>query len=280
MKLDKNYKVRVTPEQSRKIHSLILLDGGEVSYGLKPQLQDEFLVIENEHGSVVIYYTDQDIFLSAEQQEIQADDLITLLTDLPKSAENPLQGVELTPELEAVEPVLSDNCVNIQDIDTDILDTNTDIKDTPKFKVGDKVYVGLTGKIARVTKIIDDDVVNVANKNNEVRAWVSNICHATQENYERLQATFTDIKFEQPPKPLTGSDLCRAMLEKGWKYVPCYVHDGSDDEAINRKHYVLVKNETPRSGYNFSGTGANDWKYAVPIDPRTGEPLTESILND
>ena len=88
MKLDKNYKVRVTPEQSRKIHSLILLDGGEVSYGLKPQLQDEFLVIENEHGSVVIYYTDQDIFLSAEQQEIQADDLITLLTDLPKSAES------------------------------------------------------------------------------------------------------------------------------------------------------------------------------------------------
>ena len=106
MKLDKNYKVRVTPEQSREIHSLILLEGGEVSYGLKPQLQDEFLVIENEHGSVVIYYTDQDIFLSAEQQEIQADDLITLLTlltDLPKSAENPLQDMELTPGLEAVE---------------------------------------------------------------------------------------------------------------------------------------------------------------------------------
>ena len=69
----------------------------------------------------------------------------------------------------------------------------------PKFKVGDKVYVGLTGKIAQVTKIIDDDVVNVANKNNEVRAWVSNICHANPENYERLQATFTDIEFEAPP---------------------------------------------------------------------------------
>ena len=70
------------------------------------------------------------------------------------------------------------------------------------------------------------------------------------------------------------------MLEKGWKYVPCYVHDGSDDEAINRKHYVSVKNETPRSGYNFSGTGANDWKYAVPIDPRTGEPLTQAMLDE
>lgn len=95
------------------------------------------------------------------------------------SAENPLQDMKLTPEFEAVEP---------------------------KFKVGDKVYVGLTGKIAQVTEIIDDDVVNVANKNNEVRAWVSNICHATTENYERLQATFQHINFEAPPKPLTGSE--------------------------------------------------------------------------
>ena len=101
MKLDKNYKVRVTPEQSREIHSLILLAGGEVSYGLKPQIQDEFLVIENEYGSVVIYYTDQDIFLSAEQQEIQADELIALLADLSKSAENTLENTELAPEFEA-----------------------------------------------------------------------------------------------------------------------------------------------------------------------------------
>ena len=45
--------------------------------------------------------------------------------------ENPPQDMELTPELE------------------------TEASE-PKFQVGDKVYVGLTGKIARVTKIIDD----------------------------------------------------------------------------------------------------------------------------
>ena len=102
------------------------------------------------------------------------------------SAENPLQDMKLTPEFktEASEP---------------------------KFKAGDKVYVGLTGKIAQVTGIIDDDVVNIANKNNEFRAWVSNICHATQENYERLQATFPDIEFEQPT---TQADIDNAAVDK------------------------------------------------------------------
>ena len=169
MKLDKNYKVRVTPEQSREIHSLILLEGGEVSYGLKPQLQDEFLVVENEHDSVVIYYTDQDTFPTTENQEIQADDLIALLTDLLKSAENPPQGVELTPEFEAVEP---------------------------KFKAGDKVYFGTDPDIKTISEVGNDNDVQFAGE----FGWASgySCCHANQENYERLQATFTDIEFECP----------------------------------------------------------------------------------
>ena len=253
MKLDKNYKVRVTPEQSREIHSLILLEGGEVSYGLKPQLQDEFLVVENEHDSVVIYYTDQDIFPTIENQEIQADDLITLLTDLPKSAENPPQGMELTPEFE------------------------TEASE-PKFEVGNKVYKYGDTDVKTVLEVFENGYMRISNY--PYRVNHETLCHATPKNHAVLSKPFPAIEFEQPAKELKGSDLCRAMLEKGWKYVPCYVHDGSDDEAINRKHYVSVKNETPRSGYNFSGTGANDWKYAVPIDPRTGEPLTEAVLDE
>ena len=167
------------------------------------------------------------------------------------------------------EPVLADNSVNIQD--------------THKLKVGDKVYVGLTGKIARVTKIIDDDVVNVANKNNEVRAWISNICHATPENYERLQATFPDIEFEQPPKPLTGSDLARAMLDSGWKYVLCYISDSSDTHALERQTRtiaVITGTHKDHPSFFVYGSGKSFISHAVPFDPRTSEPLTESILND
>ena len=159
-----------------------------------------------------------------------------------ESAENPLENMKLKPELEAVEP---------------------------KFKVGDKVYVGLTGKIAQVTGIIDDDVVNVANKNNEVRAWISNICHANPENYERLQATFPNIKFEAPPKPLSGDELVRAMLTKGIKNVLCLWGSG-DKIIIDRLDYKG----------SLMSTNCHIVGGLTPIDWHTGEPLTESILND
>ena len=51
-----------------------------------------------------------------------------------ESAENPPQGTKPTPTFEAVEPVLANNSVNIQDIGTNILDTNADIKDKPEFE--------------------------------------------------------------------------------------------------------------------------------------------------
>lgn len=159
-------------------------------------------------------------------------------------AENPLQNMKLTPEFETEAP-------------------------EPKFKVGDKVYVGLTGKIAQVTEIIDDDVVNVANKNNEVRAWISNICHATKENYERLQATFPDIEFEQPPKPLSGDELVRAMLTKGIKNVLCLWGNG-DKIIIDRLDYKG----------SLMSTNCNIVGGLTPIDWYTGEPLTESVIDE
>ena len=95
----------------------------------------------------------------------------------------------------------------------EILDIESNPKDKQEFSVGDKVYVGLTGRVAKITEIIDDEVVSVANENNEVRVWTTNICHATQENYEMLSKLYPHIEIELPTKQLTNGNLCRAMLK-------------------------------------------------------------------
>ncbi len=176
------------------------------------------------------------------------------------------------------EPVLVDNCqANIQDIGTDILDTNADIKDTPKFKVGDKVYTGLTGDIKTIDEIVNEypPIYKVVSKQGYTpRLKQEAIALATQENYERLQSTFTEIEFEQPPKPLTGSDLARAMLDKGWKYVPCYVSNYGESEA--QKPCIVRK-------FSSSGQFVSDFEFynhAVPFDPKTGEHLTQAVLDE
>ena len=92
---------------------------------------------------------------------------------------------------------------------------------TKPFKVGDKVYVGLTGRVAKVTEIIDDEVVSVANENNEVRVWTTNICRATQENYEMLSKLYPHIEIELPTKQLTSGNLCRAVLKSNHRNIMC-----------------------------------------------------------
>ena len=203
------------------------------------------------------------------------------------SAENPPQDMKLTPEFEAVEPVLSDNSVNIQD--------------TPKFKVGDKAYFPrLSNKLCVIGKGQEDDYVDEINgskalaemhsdldfvydKKTNSWLWGGKDCapqllHATQESYELLCKLYPHIEFEQPPKELKGSDLCRAMLEKGWKYVLCYVSAESDKQAVETKSEPTpiygVKHSRFLCGYDSSVS------FAVPFDPRTGEPLTEAVLDE
>ena len=81
------------------------------------------------------------------------------------------------------------------------------------FKVGDKVYVGLTGRVAKVTEIIDGEVVSVANESNKIRVWTTNICHATEENYGMLTKLYPHIEIELPTGKLTSVNLCRALLK-------------------------------------------------------------------
>ena len=101
-----------------------------------------------------------------------------------ESAETPLQDIELTPEFE-----------------TKALE--------PKFKVGDRVYFGTDPDIKTISEVGNDNDVQFAGE----FGWASgySCCHATPENYERLQATFTDIDFEQPP---TQEDIDNEAVDK------------------------------------------------------------------
>lgn len=72
---------------------------------------------------------------------------------------------------------------------------------------------------------------------------------------------------------LTGSDLARAMLERGDEYVVCLVSKVADSHAINhREHTTLIEQWVERDGfYNYR---SQDWGHAVPVNPATNEPLT------
>ena len=118
MELDKHYKVRVNPEQSRKIQELLFALGGcwlSGNHFKEPVMVDADCLFLNKLMVLTCARERGNRYFENKHThtEIQADDLIALLTDLSKSAENPPQNMKLTPEFEASEP---------------------------KFKVGDKVY--------------------------------------------------------------------------------------------------------------------------------------------
>ena len=167
------------------------------------------------------------------------------------SAETPLQNIELTPEFEVVEPT---------------------------FKVGDKVYKYGETDVKTVLEVFEDGYMRISNYPHRVNHEV--ICHATPENHALLSKPFPAIEFEQPPKPLTGSDLARAMLDKGWHLVPCVVSDVSDSDALNNDNCCLVDEWWVGSFDSCFNSGDYSYKYAVPFDPRTGEPLTEAVLDE
>lgn len=184
------------------------------------------------------------------------------------SAENPLRNAELTPGFEAVEPITA-----------------------PRFQAGQKAYcpwlnVGrlvllesnhadyLFAETVKGKQYFNNDGTSV----DVISHAQPELFHATQANYELLCKLMPWVNFEAPPKPLTGSDLARAMVGKGWKYMPCFVSNESDDFAQKTKLTDLIFALDGDRSKEFVGDDV--WKYAVPFDPRTGEPLTESVLND
>ena len=93
------------------------------------------------------------------------------------------------------------------------------------------------------------------------------------DEYDYDATNWQNSLIERESKELTGSDLCRAMLARGDKYVLCFVSDFSDDYAVNQSKMINLV--THAKGNSIFAKSAR-WKYAVPINQQTGEPLTAS----
>lgn len=119
------------------------------------------------------------------------------------SVENPLQGMELTPEFEALEP---------------------------KFKMGDKVYKYGEADVKTVLEVFEGGYMRISDY--PYRVNHETLCHATPENHALLSKPFPAIEFEQPPKELKGSDLTRALIKKGWCGFNCMCGNSGDDNVL------------------------------------------------
>lgn len=165
--------------------------------------------------------------------------------------ENPLQNMKLTPEFEAE-------------------------ASEPRFKVGDKVYYRADEEIFVISDVSDFGDV-------QIKYWREDyhnskyFCHATQENYEMLCNLYPHIEFERPPKPLVGSDLARAMLERGDRRIYGYASDNSDNDPHG--YECVVRDYDVNSGFGVIMSNAR-YEFFNPCDPRTGEPLTEAVLDE
>ena len=87
----------------------------------------------------------------------------------------------------------------------------------------------------------------------------------------------TNFNEKQPPKPLSGSDLARAMLERGDRRIYGYASDNSDNDPHG--YECVVRDYDVNSGFGVIMSNAR-YEFFNPYDPRTGKPLTESVLDE
>lgn len=193
------------------------------------------------------------------------------------SAENPLQGAELTPEFEAVSPHVSppsnDGATYVSEPYNDVL--------FPRFEVGQKAYCPWLNDGELVTLGLDDNGDLIAQTKKGLQAFdcegyaldctprQPDLFPATNYYFEHLSAIMPWIKFEQPPKPLSGDELVKAMLTKGIKNVLCLWVNGDKIviDGLDCKGALVSINNKIVSGL-------------TPIDWCTGEPLTQAVLDE
>ena len=188
------------------------------------------------------------LFIKIDKNGIGTSYLSDFFEPVLDSAENPPQEMKLTPELEASEP---------------------------KFEVGNKVYKYGETDVKTVLEVFEDGYMRISNYPHRVNHEV--LCHATPENHAMLSKPYPRIEFEQPAKELKGSDLARAMLERGDRRIYGYASDNSDNDKHG--YECVVRDYDVNSGFGVIMSNAR-YEFFSPFNPRTGKPLTESVLDE
>lgn len=77
-----------------------------------------------------------------------------------------------------------------------------------------------------------------------------------------------------PPKQKEPKEIIKAMLDAGYKYVPCRACDIKPPSELAGK--VLVHKVNCNSRFPFQ-SGRNTWKYAMPFAIKTGKTIIDFI---
>ncbi|UZA02941.1 hypothetical protein [Moraxella bovis] len=102
---------------------------------------------------------------------------------------------------------------------------------------------------------------------------VPSIFLATRENHKKL-TEFYSMAFEEPPKPKLPREVIQAMLDDGWKYVPCFV---SDSKMYPDTTCSLTLIKSIKDNGLFRDTSKLYWSYAVPFDLKTSKPIIDYV---
>ncbi len=160
-----------------------------------------------------------------------------------------------------------------------------------EFKVGDKVYCPIIGnKVYKLSEsislssfMVDKSYPIGIEQDSHHTPFTANgfylpshkkpsLLHATAENHAKLEA-FYEEEFEKPPAPPTSKEIIQAMLERGDKFVACWVSN-IDEYPSPTDCCRLIATMGYLDDDKFCSIFSK-WKYATPFDIRTGKPITE-----
>lgn len=146
-----------------------------------------------------------------------------------------------------------------------------------------------------MSKVTKNERISTLEKQLSVmQTQISSLIECAHSHTERLIALEPDNpfhgKFYKPERDiakellevdlsgeLTGSELCRAMLARGDKYVLCGVSGNDDSDAADHESDDFLAEAVTDFDCKdeLFGTTSMRWNYAVPINNK-GEPLTAS----